>query len=163
YNRLIETICHAYRRHPQRLAQLLVTLSKAVLFDVEIFTAVYFHAADRASAQQLNQHADHFEREVSDLVKSVAASVSSLHDTAQSMSAAAVATAAQAGSAMSVGERTAGDAADVASTTEQLTTSIQEISTQVAQSTRIAGTAVAEAERTDTLVRGLVEAGTRIG
>ena len=58
-----------------------------VLFDVEIFTAVYFHAADRASAQQLNQHADHFEREVSDLVKSVAASVSSLHDTAQSMSA----------------------------------------------------------------------------
>src|SRR5262249_17102832 len=92
YNRLIETICQAYRSHPQRLAQLLVPLSKAVLFDVEIFTAVYFHAADRASAQQLNQHADHFEREVSDLVKSVAASVSSLHDTAQSMSAAAVAT-----------------------------------------------------------------------
>ena len=48
-------------------------------------------------------------------------------------------------------------------TTEQLTASIQEIGHRVAQSTKVAGTAVEEAQRTDALVRGLVEAGSRIG
>jgi len=47
--------------------------------------------------------------------------------------------------------------------TEQLATSIEEISQRVEQSTRIAGSAEEEAQRTDALVRGLVETGSRIG
>ena len=46
--------------------KLLAAMSKGILFDIEIFTAVYTHAAEGAAATDLNQHADSFEREVSD-------------------------------------------------------------------------------------------------
>jgi methyl-accepting chemotaxis protein len=124
---------------------------------------VYVHAAEGLAASQLNQQADGFEREVSTLVRSVAVSTMQLHETAQSMASAAETTTDQARTALTAGEETAGNATAVASTTEQLTASIQEISQRVDQSTRIAGTAVEEAQRTDALVRGLVEAGSRIG
>ncbi len=51
----------------------------------------------------------------------------------------------------------------MAASTEALTVSIQEVGHQVAQSTQIAGVAVDEAQRTNTLVHGLVEAASRIG
>ncbi len=163
YNRLVEAVIGTHRKRPERLAKLLSSMSRSILFDIEIFTAVYVHAAEGAAATQLNKQADSFEREVSTLVRSVAASTMQLHETAQSMASAAETTSGQARTALTAGEETAGNATAVASTTEQLTTSIQEISQRVDQSTRIASTAVEEAQRTDALVRGLVEAGSRIG
>jgi len=161
--RLLEVICQAYRKRPDRLRAMLIAMSKGVMFDIEIFTAVYAHAAEAAAAAELNQHADRFDREVSNLVKALADSAQQLNDTAQSMSSVAEQTAGQASTARDAGAQTAGNAATVASTTEQLTASIQQVGHRVAESTRIAGTAVEEAQRTDVLVRGLVEAGSRIG
>jgi len=161
--RLIEATAQTYRKRPDRLAELLAAMVKGIMFDVEIFAAVYTHAAEGAAAAELNTHAESFEREVSNLVKSVAASTMQLNDTARTMESAAEQTTGQARIAVSAGEETAGNAASVSSTTEHLTASIQEIGQRVAQSTKIASTAVEEAQRTDTLVRGLVEAGSRIG
>ena len=161
--RLLEATFRTYRKRPDHLRTLLTAMIRAIMFDIEIFTAVYAHAAEGAATSQLNSHADSFEREVSDLVKSLAASASELNGIAQSTSSAAERTAGQASTAMTAGEQAAGNAGAVAVTTEQLTASIQEIGQRVAQSTNIAGTAVEEAQRTDSLVRGLVEAGSRIG
>ena len=161
--RLLEAIARASHRRPERLQAQLAATARAILFDIEIFSAVYTHAAESAAAAELNEHADGFEREVSDLVKSMAASVMQLHETAQSMSSAAEQTTSQARTALVAGAETATNAGAVATTTEQLTASIQEIGHRVAQSTKVAGTAVEEAQRTDALVRGLVEAGSRIG
>jgi methyl-accepting chemotaxis protein len=163
FNHLVEAVVRTYRKRPERLAKLLTAMSRSILFDIEVFTAVYVYAAEGTAATQLNQQADSFEREVSTLVRSVAASTMQLHETAQSMASAAETTTGQARTALTAGEETATNATAVATTTEQLTTSIQEISQRVDQSTRIAGTAVEEAQRTDALVRGLVEAGSRIG
>jgi methyl-accepting chemotaxis protein len=160
---LLEAITRASRRRPERLQAQLAATVRAILFDIEIFAAVYTHAAENAAAADLDEHAVGFEREVSNLVKSVAASVMQLHETAQSMSSAAAQTTGQAKTALDAGAETAGNAEAVANTTEQLTASIQEIGHRVAQSTKVAGTAVEEAQRTDALVRGLVEAGSRIG
>jgi methyl-accepting chemotaxis protein len=161
--RLLEVTSRAYRRHPERLPDLLSAMVKGVLFDIEIFTTVYVRAASEAAARELNTHADSFEREVSHLVKSVTASTMQLSDTASTMSSAAQQTTQEVRTAVAAGDETARYASSVATTTEHLTASIQEISERVTQSTRIAGTAVEEAQRTDTLVRGLVEAGSRIG
>jgi methyl-accepting chemotaxis protein len=161
--RLLEAIARASHRRPERLQAQLAATARAILFDIEIFSAVYTHAAESAAAAELNEHADGFERGVSDLVKSMAASVMQLHETAQSMSSAAEQTTSQARTALVAGAETATNAGAVATTTEQLTASIQEIGHRVAQSTKVAGTAVEEAQRTDALVRGLVEAGSRIG
>ncbi len=163
FTRLLDAIARAYRKRPDRLPRLFASMTRSILFDIEIFTGVYMHATEAAAASQLNQHADSFEREVSDLVKSVAVSMNQLHNTAQSMSLAAGQTADEARTALGAGEQTDGMAPAVAATTGRLTVSIQEIGQQVAQSTKIAGTAVEEAQRTDALVRGLVETGSRIG
>jgi methyl-accepting chemotaxis protein len=161
--RLLAAIAQASHRRPERLQAQLAATARAILFDIEIFAAVYTHAAESAAATELNQHAQGFEREVSGLVKSVAASVMQLHETARLMSSAAAQTTGQARTALDAGAETASNADAVGMTTEQLTASIQEIGHRVAQSTKVAGTAVEEAQRTDALVRGLVEAGSRIG
>ena len=160
--RLLEAIAQAYRRRPERLQAQLVATVRAILFDIEIFAAVYTHAAETVAAAELNKHAEGFEREVSNLVKSVAASALQLHETAQSMSSAASRPPARHGrhltperdrqqcrcrghddrasDVVDSGDRPAGRAIH-----------------------QVAGTAVEEAQRTDALVRGLVEAGSRIG
>ena len=103
---LLEAITRASRRRPERLQAQLAATVRAILFDIEIFAAVYTHAAENAAAADLNEHADGFEREVSNLVKSVAASVMQLHETAQSMSSAAAQTTGQARTAL---DRRSGD------------------------------------------------------
>jgi methyl-accepting chemotaxis protein len=160
---LLQATSRAYRRRPERLPDLLGALAKGILFDIEIFTTVYVHAASQAAARELRAQADSFEEEVSHLVKSVTASTTELNHAAGTMTSAAEQTTEQARVAVAAGEETASSASSVATTTEQLSTSIQEISQRVAQSTKTASTAVEEAQRTDTLVRGLAEAGSRIG
>jgi hypothetical protein len=160
---LLRAVAAAYRRHPSKQERMLIAVCKAVMFDIEIFNAVYTHAAEGMAAMQLNQHADSFEREVAELVKSVVASTAKLQETAGTMSAAAGQTAEQAHAALAAGEQTAGNAAAVATNTQQLAESILDVGHRVAESTSIAATAVEQARRTDGLVRGLVEAGSRIG
>jgi methyl-accepting chemotaxis protein len=159
----MEAITPAYRKHPDRLPIILATVSKAVLFDLELFTAVYVDAAEGAATTQLNQQADNFQREVSDLVSTVAESVSRLQGTARTMSTAAEQTAGQARTALQAGAQAGSQAQAVIGATEGLTASVHEIGRQVARSTEIAGTAVDEAQRTNALVQGLAEAGGRIG
>ena len=161
--KLTERVTLAYRRRPDRLAPILSALSRTVLFDLEIFTAVYVAAAEGAVATQLNAQADSFEREVSDLVKTVSGSVTRLQGTARTMSLVAGQTVEQAHAALEAGEQAGGQAQAVIAATEALTSSVHDIGDQVARSTEIAGKAVEEAERTNALVQGLAEAGSRIG
>jgi methyl-accepting chemotaxis protein len=161
--KLIEMVTPTYRKRPDRLPGILATLAKVVLFDLEIFTAVYVDAAGGTAAAELNRQADSFEREVSDLVKTVADSVTRLQGTARTMSSAAEQTAGQATTALRAGEQAGSHAQAVIGATEALTSSVHEIGREVARSTAIAGTAVDEAQRTNALVHGLAEAGSRIG
>ena len=130
--RLLEATTRAYRRHPEKLPDMLAAMIRGVLFDIEIFTTVYVHAASDAAASELNTHAASFEREISALVKSVAGSTMQLNDTARSMSSSAEQTTNQVCTAVAVGETTAGNAASVATTTEHLALSIQDIGQRVA-------------------------------
>ncbi len=161
--KLIEAVTPAYRKRPERLPKILATLGKVVLFDLETFTEVYIDAAKGAAATQLNQQADSFEREVSDLVKTVAGSVTRVQGTARTMSSAAEQTVGQARTALAAGAQAGLHAQAVIGATDALTSSVQEIGRQVARSTAIAGSAVDEAQRTNALVQGLAEAGSRIG
>ena len=161
--RLIADITPAYRKRPDRLPGILAALNKAVLFDLEIFTAVYVHAAEGAAAVRLNREADGFEHEVSDLVRTVTDSVIRLQTTARMMAETTEQTVSQAGTALEAGGQADGHARAVTVATDGLTASVQEIGREVARSTEIAAAAVVEAERTNTLVHGLAEAGSRIG
>jgi methyl-accepting chemotaxis protein len=93
--------------------------------------------------------AEDFENGVKALVNAVAASATKMQGAAQSLAAAA--------------EQTNGQSSTVATASEELSASVTEISRQIAESSRIVGLAVAEAQKSEKMVADLVTAAGRIG
>ena len=94
------------------------------------------------------QLADNFELNVKSVVETVAGSSTELQATAETMAAA---------------EEASSQSMAVASATEQLSKSIDEIAGQVARSTQISSEAVTEAQKSNEQVQGLAEASNKIG
>jgi methyl-accepting chemotaxis protein len=107
--------------------------------------------------------AEEFEAQVRSVVDAVSASSTRLQENANGMAATAEDASRQTAAVASVSEQTTTNVSTVATSAEELSSSISEIARQVAESTKIAGQAVAEAERTNTTVQGLSEAAQRIG
>ena len=107
--------------------------------------------------------ADDFEAKVGQLVAMVSSAATELQATAQSMAATAGQTTRQATTVAAAAEEASVNVQTVASAAEELASSIGEISRQVAQSAKIAGKAVEDAKRTDTVVRALAEGAQKIG
>lgn len=119
-------------------------------------------AQERGLATRLKL-ADSFERSVAEIVKSVSSSAAELRTMAQSMSATAEEANHQATTVAGVSEQTSANVRTVATAAEELSSSTGEISRQVAHSSRVLQTAVEEAKRTSTQIKGLVEAAHQIG
>ncbi|MDR6769962.1 methyl-accepting chemotaxis protein [Azospirillum sp. BE72] len=121
------------------------------------------HEARRGRGERIDRLTQEFDRLVLAALGRVSAAATQLQATAQTMSATAEQTTRQADAVASASHEATGNVETVAAATEELTASIAEIGRQVAESTRIAGQAVATAEKTDGTVRGLVDAAQRIG
>jgi methyl-accepting chemotaxis protein len=104
-----------------------------------------------------------FDKDMTDALKTLAASGSTLQGTATSMTATAEQTSNQALAVAAASEQASANVQTVATAAEELSASIAEISRRVAESTQIAGKAVSETERTDQQVRGLADAAQKIG
>ena len=121
------------------------------------------HEARRSRGERIDRLTQEFDRLVLATLGRVSAAATQLQATAQTMSATAEQTTRQADAVANASHEATGNVETVAAATEELTASIAEIGRQVAESTRIAGQAVATAEKTDGTVRGLVDAAQRIG
>nr|WP_294508426.1 cache domain-containing protein [uncultured Rhodopila sp.] len=104
-----------------------------------------------------------FERQIGRLAGALSARSTELEATAQSVTGTANLSNQQAASVASAAEEASAGLHTVASGAEELTASIGEITRQVAQSSKIAGTAVEDARRTDVIVRALAAGAERIG
>ena len=104
-----------------------------------------------------------FDERVAVLVEKVTAAATSLENTAGSMSSVASQTAVQATAVAGASAQACSNVQTVASATEELSSSISEISQQVVESTQISDQAVEAARRADGLVQGLDSATQRIG
>jgi methyl-accepting chemotaxis protein len=104
-----------------------------------------------------------FETKVGQLSASLSSSATEMEATAQSMSSTAEETNQQSLAVASAAEQASTNVQTVAAAAEELSSSIAEIGRQVEQSTRIAGKAVEDAERTDEVVQGLAVGAQKIG
>ena len=104
-----------------------------------------------------------FDQSVTESLRSLASASTELQTTAHSMSVTAEQTSSKSTTVAAVSEEASTNVQTVAAATEQLSASINEISRQVAESTNIAGEAVAQAERTNAEVQALADAAQRIG
>jgi len=111
----------------------------------------------------LNRTADAFDAKVGSLIAMLSAGATGLQATAQSMTTTATAANRQATTVAAAAEQASAGVHTVASAAEELTASISEISRQMAESSRMTGNAVADARRTDAIVRDLAEAAQKIG
>ncbi|WP_245637074.1 methyl-accepting chemotaxis protein [Azospirillum thiophilum] len=107
--------------------------------------------------------ADQFESGVKTVVETVSAAATQMHHTAAGMVATADDTSRQAGSAAQAAEIASVNVDGAASAAHELSQSIGEIARQVTESATIAAKAAGEAERTDSTMRELNEAASRIG
>ena len=101
--------------------------------------------------------------EVKEVVGVVASAATELRASAQAMVSSSEETASQSTAVAAASEQVTANVQTVAAAAEQLASSVNEISRQVADSTRISGEAVAETERSNEVVQGLAEAAQKIG
>lgn len=113
------------------------------------FKVVKFATDLTERKREILNMADDFENGVKALVENVASSSTEMEATAQPLAAAA--------------EETSNQSNTVAAASEQLSSSVTEISSQVAHSTKVVDVAVTEAQKSEQLVAGLVEAAAKIG
>ena len=121
------------------------------------------HEATEHRTVMLDQLTTAFETRAAALVALVGSAADNLSMTANSMNTAAGETDAQADAAATAAAGAGASVDTAASAAEQLAAAITEISNQVAQSTRVAGRAVADARRTDNVVTALADSAERVG
>nr|WP_321985933.1 methyl-accepting chemotaxis protein [uncultured Lichenicoccus sp.] len=127
---------------------------------------VDIHEATLAVATQRTARdatAGRFENKVGGLVTGLSSAALGLEDSARTMTASASQATAQAATMTAASEAASVGVSTVAAAAEELAASIGEISRQVAQSARITARAVADAQRTDVIVRALSEGAQKIG
>jgi methyl-accepting chemotaxis protein len=107
--------------------------------------------------------ADAFEASVKHAVDGISSSATGMEASANSMSSVAATSDSQTVAAAAAAEQTSVNVGTVASATEQLSASIQEIGRQVTHSTEIAAGAVTEAERANGVMSGLAESAKSVG
>jgi methyl-accepting chemotaxis protein len=100
---------------------------------------------------------------VSEVVDIVASASTELKASAQAMVGSSEETASQSTAVAAASEEVTANVQTVAAAAEELASSVNEISRQVAESTRISEEAVHETERTNEVVQGLAEAAQKIG
>ncbi len=110
----------------------------------------------------MNALADRFQQTVGGVVNTLSSASTELTAAAGSMASIAEETSRQATTVASASEQATTNVQTVASAAEELSSSVSEISRQVAQSTQIAGQAMTEIDQTNKSVQGLTASVSRI-
>jgi len=119
--------------------------------------------ADAARKSMMEKLADQFETAVGKIVDRVSTTSMELESAAGSMSKTAETTQQLSTAVASASEESSSNVQSVAGATDEMAASVDEISRQVQESSRIANDAVAQAERTDARIADLSQAAGRIG
>nr|WP_249782101.1 methyl-accepting chemotaxis protein [Bradyrhizobium sp. NBAIM14] len=120
-------------------------------------------AAAAQRKQEMTRLANAFETAVGGIINSVSAASQELESAAGTLSGTAEQTQQLSGMVAAASEEASTNVGAVASAAEEMSTSVVEIGRQVHDSSRIAGDAVKQAERTDARINELLKAAGRIG
>jgi methyl-accepting chemotaxis protein len=119
------------------------------------------NAAQRRA--DMHKLADEFQAAVGNIIDTVSSASTELEAAANTLTKTAEVTQDLSGAVASASEQASANVQSVASATEEMTASVNEISRQVLESSRIAGDAVNQAQRTDARINELSQAAGRIG
>ena len=155
-----------YRWKPSHLADILTATNCAIMLDMDIAISVYQDAmlADRQKHQDKLTAAIHeFDGHMKIALETVAGSASKLQNSAHVLASNAEESSRQSTAVAAASEQASTNVQTVAFATEELSSSVLEIGRQVAESTKIAGRAVEQANHSSATMQGLAKAAQRIG
>lgn len=140
-----------YKRYGKGGKEIWIEASYNPIFDAEgkPFKVIKFATDLTPRKEESLALANDFESNVKTLVADVVSSIQQVQNTSNSLAASA--------------DDTSSRSNVVAATTEELSASIHEISTQVTNAVKVVGTAVEQTKISENLVSGLVEAAEKIG
>lgn len=154
----------------QRRDEIGEMIASIVVFRENILEADRLGALARQETEIKNRRSEKlealnrdFDRSMSDALRTLTKAAFTLTETAQRMADNANLGSHQAGIVVAAAEQASQNVNTVAVASEQLASSIQEITRQITYSTEIANQAVTEASQTMAIIRSLSEAGQRIG
>jgi len=143
-----------------------LSVFKDRLIDAERLRTEREEAAARAVEERksaMNRMANEFEKNVGGIVAGAAAAAAEMQLSAKSLSMIAKETTRQTATVASAAQQTTGNVQTVADAAQELSRSGQEISSQIGHSASIAQSAVAQADRTNAMVEGLLASTQKIG
>jgi len=144
-------------------ARLTLLISLAVGLVIGFGVMVLALRADAQKRSSMHELANEFDEDVAGVVRTVAAAVTQLEQSAASMSSSADETSRQSSVVAVAADQATANVQTVASAAEELAASVREIGQQVATAAAIAGDASTQARATATVVTGLSASAQRIG
>ena len=155
-----------YRWKSNHLSAVLTAINSAVMLDMDIAISVYLEAMldDRQKQHdKLTAAIREFDGQMKVALDSVGGSAANLQKAANALASNAEESSRQSTAVAAASEQASTNVQTVASATEELSSSVLEIGRQVAESTRIAGKAVEQANHSSDTMQGLAKAAQRIG
>jgi methyl-accepting chemotaxis protein len=165
-NRLVAVALRGHRWSPGKLTPLINAVNAAVMLDMDVAISEYQDAMLTERAQRgkrVDTLLRAFEGKTASLVGLVASAATKLEATARSLSDTTSDTTRQAADVAGAVETASVNVQTVAAAAEELSASVGEIARQVTQSSEIADRAVADANRTDRIVKTLADGAQKIG
>ena len=165
-NELMTVAVKAHRWNQTHLANTLQAITSAVMLDMDIAISTYEDAMleERQKRHDLRLAAiSDFDAEMKVALGAFGDSANVMQRTAQTLSSTTQEVTQRAAAVAAASEEASVNVQTVASATEELASSINEINRQVSVSTDITGQAVAQANRTNVTVQSLSEAAQKVG
>lgn len=161
--RVVNLLLQQSKRKPGELSALASAAIKSIFLDLDIAILVYTEQLKSEHKAKLEGLADNFDVSAKGVVDSVSAAATELRASAESLVTTAQGTLQLAGSVTTASNETTSNVESVASAAEELSQSVKEIAQQVRRSQEITEKAVQHAENTNSSIKGLTDAGERIG
>ncbi|MCK7611590.1 globin-coupled sensor protein [Roseibium sediminicola] len=164
--RLHTYLTRKFRFSPKNLSTMLDHVTSAVLLDMDLAISTYEDKLLEERAEQtarLNRAIETFERNVHDPLAAVDEGARGVASEASQLTSVSGAARSQVGAAETVSRDSNMSVQTVASATEELSSSIQEISKQITGASRIASEAAGGTEKSRTQVASLAGAAQKIG
>ncbi len=147
----------------KKKATLIDAVLSAALLDMDFAIDVYLEAGKRAKSETLESLAGHFEQTIAQIVHRVGVMSEKLDASADTLKTAAAETRTLSTSVAETSAHASVNVHSVASGTEEMDSSVSEISRQVQESLKVANDAVKQAESANGRMTGLTDAASRIG
>ena len=155
-----------HRWRSDRLAATITAVTAAVMLDMDLAISVYQEAmlAERQQRQnKIGEAIQQFDSQMKVALGAVGSAADELQTMANGLATNADSASHQTAMVSAASEQASGNVQTVATAAEELSSSVNEISRRVAESARIAGQAVTQANDTNATVQGLAARAQKIG